>query len=381
MRRWISAFAGVSVALAAIPAAAAVKTVPLGTFARPTYVAVAPGAPSLLFVVEQAGKIQVLVNEKKQATPFLDISDLVLGPPDAGAGGEEGLLSVAFAPNYAQSGLFYVYFVNTAGNNEVDEFKRSSNPLRAVRQTRRRLLVIPHQGAANHNGGQLQFGPSGLLYISTGDGGALSPPGDPARNLNSLLGKILRIDPLHRTGALPYRIPPNPFVGRPGRDEIFAYGLRNPWRFAFDGNRIAIGDVGQNRQEEVNFLAASSAKGANFGWPQYEGTLVFDASRPGPGKPIFPMFTYSHASGGCAVIGGVVVRDSSLTTLAGRYVYGDACTGAIRSFVPRTSDQTPVGDRASGLVLPGLSSFGVGFNGKVYVSQTSGAVARLASAP
>jgi glucose/arabinose dehydrogenase len=381
MRSWSAAFAGLIVSLAVMPAGAAVKTVPLGTFSRPTYIAVAPGAPSLLFVVEQPGKIQVLVNEKKRAAPFLDIADLVRAPPDAGAGGEQGLLSVAFAPNYAQSGLFYVYFVNSAGNDEVDEFKRSSNPLRAIRDSRRRLLVIGHQGATNHNGGQLQFGPSALLYISTGDGGALSPPGDPARNLNSLLGKILRIDPLHRTGTLPYRIPPNPFVGKPGRDEIFAYGLRNPWRFSFDGTQIAIGDVGQNRQEEVNFLAASAAKGANFGWPQYEGTLVFDAKRPGPGKPVFPMFTYSHDNGRCAIIGGFVVHDSSLTGLAGRYIYGDACTGEVRSFVARTSDQTARGDRASGLVLPGLSSFGLGFNGKVYVTQTSGAVARLARAP
>jgi glucose/arabinose dehydrogenase len=176
MRRWLGLFAAAFAALAVASASAAVKTVPLGTFARPTYIAVAPGAPSLLFVVEQAGRIQVLVNERKQAAPFLDIADLVLGPPDAGAGGEEGLLSVAFAPNYAQSGLFYVYFVNAAGNNEVNEFKRSSNPLRAVRQTRRRVLVIPHQGASNHNAGQLQFGPEGTLYIATGDGGSLSPP-------------------------------------------------------------------------------------------------------------------------------------------------------------------------------------------------------------
>jgi len=381
MRSWIAALAGLIAALAVMPAGAAVRTVPLGTFARPTYVAVAPGAPALLFVVEQPGQIQVLVNEKKQATPFLDIADIVLSPPDAGAGGEQGLLSIAFAPNYAQSGLFYVFFVNSVGSLEVDEFKRSSNPLHALRNSRRRVLVIPHQGATNHNGGQLQFGPERLLYISTGDGGSLSPPGDPARDLNSLLGKILRIDPLRRTGALPYRIPTNPFVGKPGRDEIFAYGFRNPWRFAFDRDRIGIGDVGQNRQEEVNFLTVYAAKGANFGWPQYEGKLIFDANRPGPGTPVFPMFTYGHDNGRCAVIGGLVVHDSSLTELAGRYVYGDACTGEIRSFVARTSNQTATGDRASGLVLPGLSSFGVGFNGKIYVTQTSGAVSRFAPAP
>ena len=366
--------------LMAAPAALALQAVSIGTFQSPVHVAVAPGATALLFVVEQAGRIRVLRNEQKQTVPFLDINGLVRAPPDPGAGGEQGLLSVAFAPNYAQSRLFYVFFVNNQGDLEVDEFKRSAaNPLRADASTRRRLFAIPHRGATNHNGGQLEFGPDGLLYISTGDGGNVDPRGNLARNLNSLLGKILRIGPFGRTGALPYKIPPaNPFVGRAGRDEIYAYGLRNPWRFSINNGRIAIGDVGQNLQEEVDVMMLADAKGVNFGWPQYEGNLVFDPTRPGPHPPAFPMLTYSHDGGRCAVVGGYVVRDPDLPSLTGRYLYGDACSGEIRSFVPRVSTQTALGDRPAGLVLPGLSSFGRGFGGKIYAAQTSGAVSRLA---
>lgn len=177
-------------------AAPAASVVSLGDFTDPVYVAVAPGEPNLLFVVERPGRIQVLRNENRLPLPFLDIRNLVLGRPDAEAGSEQGLLSVAFAPNYAQSRRFYVAFTNNDGDIEIDEFRRlPDNAVRAGPGTRRVLLVIPHRGAKNHNGGQLQFGPDGLLYISTGDGGNLSPPGDPARNLNSLLGKILRISP------------------------------------------------------------------------------------------------------------------------------------------------------------------------------------------
>ena len=377
--QWLAALvAGLFANIVALPAAA-LDAVPIGTFQRPTYVAVAPGAPRLLFVVEQAGMIRVLLDEQKRTTPFLGIADLVFGPPDSGAGGEEGLLSVAFAPGYAQSRLFYVFFVNNQGNLEVDEFQRSTTTaLRANRSTRRVVLTIPHPTAGNHNGGQMQFGPDGLLYISTGDGGGAAPRGERARNLGSLLGKILRIDPFGRTGSLPYRIPPsNPFVGKTGLDEIYAYGFRNPWRFSFDNARIAIGDVGQNQQEEVNFLLVGDASGVNFGWPQYEGNLLFDDTLPGAHPPKFPMFVYGHAAGGCAVIGGYVVHDPNLPGYGGRYLYGDACTGHVRSFIPRTSNQTALANRPTGLVLPGLSSFGRGFGGQIYVAQTSGAVSRL----
>ena len=350
----------------------------IGNFDSPTHIAVAPGQPRLLFVIERPGRIQVLRDELLLPRPFLDISDLVLGQPDPGAGNEEGLLSVAFPPNYDSSGRFYVIFTNNNGNIELNEFMRSANnPARANRPSRRVVLRIPHPDATNHNGGQLQFGPDGLLYISIGDGGAGPPRGEPARKLNSLLGKILRIDPVPGpTGA--YRIPrSNPFVGGGGRDEIFAYGLRNPWRFSFDGGRIAIGDVGQFRREEVNFLRLRDAAGANFGWPQYEGDLVFDNTRPGRHPPTFPILVYGHGGNRCAVVGGYVVRDPNLPALVGRYLYGDACTGVIRSFIPRVGVQQAADDRAIGLALPRLSSFGQGFNGKLYTTQVTGEVSRL----
>ena len=364
-------------------ALADVKAVSLGTFERPTHVAVAPGAGNLLFVVEQAGRIRVLRNEQKQAEPFLDIADLVYAPPDPGAGGEQGLLSVAFAPNYERSRRFYVAFVNGDEALEINEFQRSHfNGLKAIRATRRVLLIVPHPNAGNHNGGQLQFGPDGLLYISTGDGGGAGDPDDNARDLESLLGKILRIDPSHRSGRLPYAIPrTNPFVGKAGLDQIFAYGLRNPWRFTFDFWRIAIGDVGQGRQEEVNLLALPDARGVNFGWPEYEGDLVFSATRPGPTPPKFPILTYDHTNGRCAIIGGYVVRNHFLNDLNGRYLYGDACTGEVRSFIPNVSAQTVSDDKPTGIVLPGLSSFGRGFAGRIYFAQTSGAVSRLVPVP
>lgn len=360
-------------------AQAAARLVFLGNFQNPTFVTVAPGERALLFVVERPGVIRLLRNEVQIAQPFLDIRDLVLGRPDAGAGSEQGLLSMAFAPDYAQSRRFYVAFTNNNGEIEIDEFLRTaSNSERANRNTRRILLTIPHPGATNHNGGQLNFGPDGLLYISTGDGGRQTPPGENARRLGNLLGKILRIDPLP-DGTRPYGIPAsNPFVGELGRDEIFAYGLRHPWRFSFDGARIAIADVGQMSREEVNFLPIADAKGANFGWPRFEGDLVFDNSRPGPDPATPPMFVYSHSGGRCAIIGGHVVSNATLPALDRRYIYGDACSGEIRSFVPRVADQQAAGDRSAGITLPGLSSFGRGFNGRIYVTQIQGQVSRLA---
>jgi glucose/arabinose dehydrogenase len=373
------ALAAAILALSPRPAAAAdAVAVEIGNFANPTHVAVAPGRPGLLFVVERAGRIRVLRNEQARPQPFLDIANLVLGPPDPGAGGEQGLLSVAFSPDYAQSRRFYVAFNNRTGDVELAEFRRSAaSPLLADRASRRTLLRIRHREAQNHNGGQLQFGPEGLLYISVGDGGQQTPTGENARRLNNLLGKILRIRPRPANGR-PYGIPnSNPFVGRPGRDEIFAYGLRNPWRFSFDGGRIAIADVGQTRREEVNILRRRDASGVNFGWPQYEGNLEFDDDRPGPHPATPPIFTYGHGCCRCSIVGGYVVRDQNLPRLLGRYLYGDFCTGKLRSFIPRVGSQQALRDRAVGVTLPQLSSFGQGFNGKIYAAQLNGRVSRL----
>ncbi len=344
----------------------AFSLVSLGTFSSPVDIRVAPGQPALLYVVEQPGRIAILRNEVRLPTPFLDIAGLVLNA------GEQGLLSVAFPPDYATSRRFYVLFVNKAGNVEIDEFKRSAANARvAVRSSRRIVLVIQHPDAANHNGGQLHFGSGGLLYISIGDGGNTATPGDPARRLYSLLGKILRINPLPGGGKA-YRIPPtNPYVGVAGRDEIYAYGLRNPWRFSLAGNVMAIGDVGESKQEEVDILTVASVRGSNFGWPQYEGNLLHDNTKPGPDPPKFPIFTYGHDSGGCAIVGGYIVRDVQLPALNGRYMYGDFCTGDIRSFIPGVAAQTATGDASVGVTVAGLTTFGQGMGGQVYIAGGS----------
>lgn len=384
-RTWRSPVAGalaLSVGALTLTAPAAnaadATVVRIGRFDQPLYIASAPGFPRLLFVVERPGRVQVLRDETKLNRPFLDITGIVL------SGGERGLLSIAFPPNYASSRRFYVAFTNNSGAIELDEFRRSaSDPTRADPASRRIVLRIPHPGASNHNGGQLQFGPrDGLLYMSTGDGGSVQPPGEAARKLDSLLGKILRIRPL-QVGAKPYTIPAsNPFLDRPGaRDEIFAYGLRNPWRFSFDDLHLIIADVGQTRREEVNFLRTSDVAGANFGWPQFEGDLVFANNRPGPHPPTFPIFTYDHSGGRCAIIGGYVVRDPDLTKLRGRYLYGDLCTGTVRSFIAQVGSQQVLGDRPTGVTLPQLSGFGLGANNQIYAAQISGNVFRLAPPP
>ncbi len=348
-----------------------------GTFIRPVYVTSAPGTPSLLFVVEKAGVIRVLQDEVLRDTPFLDIQARV------SSDGERGLLSIAFAPDYATSRLFYIAFTNLTGDIEISEFQRSpANPFRATASSRRRLLAIRHRDANNHNGGQLQFGPDGLLYISTGDGGRVFPRGKFSRNLNSLLGKILRIDPAP-DGATPYTIPPsNPYFGMEGRrSEIFAYGFRNPWRFSFNGHRLAVGDVGQGDWEEVNFLNLQSARGANFGWPAFEGNVPFDSDQPAPpDPPTFPMHTYSHDSGGCAVISGYVSQDPDIPALLRRYVYADFCTGQIRSFLPDVADQEA---RADSLVLQaeGPTSMGIGPDRRMYFTQNSGELMRIDPLP
>jgi glucose/arabinose dehydrogenase len=360
----------------------AAEVISLGNFESPTYITVAPGETDLLFIVERAGVIRLLRNEAPVAQPFLDIRQLVLGRPDGAAAGDQGLFSLAFPANYHTTRRFYVAFTLANGALEISEFQRNAaSRLRADASTRRVLLTIPHPGSPIHNGGQLQFGPDGLLYISTGDGGVLTPLGEPARRLDNLLGKILRINPTP-SGARPYTIPPsNPYVGRGGRDEIYAYGLRNPWRFSFDGNRIAIIDVGENTQEEVNFLGVPAARGVNFGWPQFEGRAVFDNTRPGPDPATRPMFIYRHDGRTCAIAGGHVVHNASLPALDGRYIYADFCTGRIRSFIPNVATQRAQDDRPAGIILQNLSSFGVGFDGRLYTTQIDGAVSRFASPP
>jgi glucose/arabinose dehydrogenase len=348
------------------------------TLDSPVYVTGAPGEATLLFVVEQTGKIRVLDNEVLETNAFLDLSGIIT------CCDERGVLSIAFPPNYQTSRLFYVAFTNTNGDVEVDEFKRSAgNAKRASFSTRRKLLAIRHRGAGNHNGGQLQFGPDGYLYISVGDGGELTPRGWPAPDLTQLLGKILRIDP-RRSASAAYRIPAdNPFVGTGNKKEIYAYGFRNPWRFSFEGNRIIIADVGQNSYEEINYLPVKKAKGANFGWPDWEGKRKFDSPDVPPGEdpPLFPMLVYSHNNGGCSVIGGYVSHDSTNSALQGRYLYGDFCDGKIRSMTADVANNAVIDNRQTGITAFNLSSFGVGPNNKIYFTQTTGELSRIDAPP
>ena len=349
--------------LAAASSAFAYTAVSIGTFVAPVDVRINPGWPAQLYVVEKPGRIILLRNEVRTAAPFLDITGLVLDF------GEQGLLSLAFPPDHNRSRRFYVMFVNKDGNVEIDEFQRSAaNPYIADPASRRIVLVVPHPIHTNHNGGQMHFTADGLLFISIGDGGS---GGNEARRLPSLLGKVLRINPLP-AGPLAYQIPPdNPFVGKYGRDEIYAYGLRNPWRMSIQGNVMSIGDVGQSNAEEVDMMTIGSARGVNFGWPQYEGNLLYDPARPGPDAPKFPIFTYDHSGERCAIIGGYIIRDTGLPALRGRYLYADRCNGEIRSFIPYVAAQTASGDAALGLTLAGISSFGTGIGGQIYIAAGS----------
>jgi glucose/arabinose dehydrogenase len=358
-------------------AAGTLHAVKIGNFQRPVYPAQAPGEPGLLFVVEQAGRVMVVDHGRTRARPFLDIRDKVLAPGDAGAFAEQGLLSIAFPPDYGTSRRFYVYFTNNDGNIEIDEFKRSAKDVTlADPATRRHMIAVPHPTYPNHNGGTMQFGPDGYLYFATGDGGGVTAQqGRNARDLHSLLGKMIRINPLPR-GNRSYGIPSsNPYVGKPGRDEIFAYGLRNPFRFSFDGSRIAIGDVGQYDWEEIDLLKLSDARGANFGWPYWEGDHVFGGPK-GPDPPTFPILEIPH-NPACAVIGGYVVRNPHLPSLDGRYLYGDHCATDLRSFIPNVDAQQAVDDSPIGVTAHGVAGFGRGRRGQVYFAAGS-AVYRLA---
>jgi glucose/arabinose dehydrogenase len=356
-------------------AATGVRLQRVGRFEAPLYVTAPPGDRRRIMVVEQGGRILVVRGGRTLRAPFLDLRGIVT------AGGEQGLLGLAFAPDYARSGRFYVYFTRRDGRQEVAEYRRGASPEQADPGTRRSVLVMADP-AANHNGGDITFGPDGLLYIGTGDGGGANDQfgarGN-AQNRGSLLGKILRIDP-QAAGGRPYTVPAsNPFTGRAGmRPEIYAWGLRNPWRWSFDRatGDVTIADVGQNAVEEVNFARRGTWKGANYGWRPLEGTRRnFDEPAPGAVPPVLEK---SHDDGWCSITGGYVVRDPALPALAGRYVYGDFCLGRIRAARLRPGGAS--GDRSLGLpTVAQLASFGEDAQGRVYVVSLGGAVYRLAA--
>jgi glucose/arabinose dehydrogenase len=335
----------------------------------PVHVAAPPG-DTRLFIVEQPGRIRILEDGQLLAGPYLDITTQVR------SGGEQGLLSVAFHPDYASNGHFFVNYTDTRCDTRVVRFTVSADRNRADAASAHTILEVA-QPFGNHNGGHIVFGPDGMLYIALGDGGSGGDPHGHGQNASTLLGALLRINV---DDGEPYSIPAdNPFVGEPSaRSEIWAIGLRNPWRIAFDAEagNIYIADVGQNRREEVNVQPITSA-GLNYGWNVMEGSLCFPAgSSCDQTGLILPVLEYANPDQGCSVTGGLVYRGSAIAELSGHYFYGDYCRGWVRSFRYSGSGVTdevqwPFGD--IGRVL----SFGRDAAGELYIAVSEGRVYRI----
>ncbi len=311
----------------------------------PVEVVAVPGSSDLA-VVEKTGRVVLLSNGRVVETPLLDIRGGV------SQAGEQGLLSIAFDPRFAETGLAYIDYTDPAGDVHVAEVD--------TRTHRMQTILRVHHPLSNHNGGALEFGPDDLLYVGVGDGGGEGDPDGNGQDVSSLLGKILRLD-----------------VSQPGpTPQMYAYGLRNPWRFSFDRKTgdLWIGDVGQNRFEEVDRLAAGTAPGTNFGWNAYEGDSVYLPQQIDRSRLVTPVAVYSHSLG-CSITGGFVYRGNAVPALYGRYVYGDYCSGLIWSLdaqggQPALVDVPPV---------KGLSSFGEDANGELYVTSLDGSVVRFTS--
>ena len=347
--------------------------VPVAKLASPVAFAVRKGDTSL-YINEQEGRIRrIAVNGSTyalDATPFLDITS------EVSAGGERGLLGITFSPS---GDWLYFAFTNKDNDQQLDDLPLIDGVPDLSR--RHRLLVVP-DFAPNHTGGQLAFGPDGFLYWSMGDGGGAGDPQTNGQKTTDLLGDILRIDPSRAEGDKPYTIPPgNPFAnGDGGAPEVFAFGLRNPWRFSFDRatGDLWIADVGQGDIEEIDFAPAGQGAGMNFGWSELEGTHPFNGSTNPEGATL-PVYEYDHAStGGCSVTGGFVYRGAEVPKLDGSYVFGDYCAGELMALRRAADGSVSVTDL--GLNVPQLSSFGEAADGSVYVMSTSGDVFRLGAA-
>jgi glucose/arabinose dehydrogenase len=354
-------------------------------FDSPYYVAGAPEDPSRVFVVEGPGRIRLVRDGRTLPDPFLNITRPVCFA-DEGCGAESGLLSLAFALDYEESGRFFVFYTRDAhGEHDlvIEEFRRSQNPDRADKNSRRLVIRIPHRKGKWHNGGQLQFGPDGMLYISAGD----AQSSEEAQDRTSLLGKLLRVDVRDGAGARGYSIPPdNPYVQSGPRgyaDEIYAYGFRNPWRFSFDRMTadLIIGDVGEHLREEIDFAPNGTARGRNFGWDCFEGSVPNPIARSptcAEGvEAVPPVLEYTDPDGR-AVVGGYVVRDRNIPSLYGHYLYADSI-GAFDNEI-RSARLQPEGanDEASvGVEAESVVSFGEDACGHIYVASAAGPVYRL----
>lgn len=337
-------------------------------------VALTHAGDTRVFITQQIGTVVIYDGIGIRTVPFLDIRSLVL------SGGERGLLSIAFHPLYRDNGHFYVYYTNRNGDIVVARYNVSAaDPDRADPASGTILLTIPHPTYANHNGGQLQFGPDSFLYIGTGDGGSGGDPNNHGQDLSQLLGKLLRIDVDHGS---PYAIPPsNPFAQRAGaRGEIWAYGLRNPWRFSFDrvNGDLWIGDVGQNEYEEVDLQRATSIGGENYGWRRMEGFHCYNpATNCGDPSFTMPVLEYPHTLGACSVSGGYRYRGTLIPSLRGAYLYGDYCTGTIWAATENGAAWT---SKSLFITTMRISAFGEDLSGELYVLDVAkGAINRIAS--
>lgn len=351
-----------------------------GALSSPVYVTSPPGDSARLFVVEQGGRVRVLRHDTLLATPFIDLRAHVV------AGGEQGLLSLAFHPQYVTNGRFYVYFTNPNGDTRIVRYLVSADPNVADSLAADTVLKQP-QPFSNHNGGLLLFGPDGKLYVGLGDGGSGGDPQGNGQSKRTLLGKILRIDV---DGATGYTVPPdNPFVGdTTAKPEIWAYGLRNPWRFSFDRQTgdLYIADVGQNLWEEANVATATSGRGAgvNYGWNVMEGLHCYPSTITNCNKAglALPVVEYGHTGGACSITGGYVYRGTRVAALAGLYFYSDYCSGFVRSFRYAGGQASERRDWTVELDPQGnVSSFGEDARGDVYVVTLGGALYRVAEAP
>ncbi len=366
------------------PILSLVKVPGSGSYAEPLLVT-NDGTSDRLFVVERGGAIHVIDGGVKQSTPFLSMAS-VSGSGFNASGDEEGLLGLVFDPAFGTNHLFYVSYTKADGSLQVSSFTTASAAADTAGTTATPIIDIPHPVNQNHNGGMLNFGPDGDLYIGTGDGGAADDPGagcGNAQNTSVLLGKLLRID-VHSSSPLPgkaYGIPAdNPFVTSGGAKEVWAWGLRNPWRWSFDASTgdMWIADVGQDTYEEVDHVGgASPGKGLDFGWPYYEGFHVENFhSCSAPPSAQAPLLAYDHSKG-CAIIGGYVYRGSEFPDLVGRYLFGDLCSGTIWD-VPATatSPATPEALLQTGLTLTG---FGEDAAGELYLEEINGGVYHIVS--
>jgi glucose/arabinose dehydrogenase len=362
------------------PSTASVKlTVVAGGLSSPVDLVSPKDGTHRLFIVEQTGTVRIVKNGRLLPGAFLDLRSAV------STGSEQGLLGLAFHPAFASNRKFYVDYTDLNGNTVIREYRASTTSPNLTESGSGRTILQIRQPYPNHNGGDIVFGPDGYLYIGMGDGGSAGDPGSRAQSLSSLLGKMLRIDVNGTAGTRHYRIPAgNPYAGTTGLDEIWQRGLRNPWRFSFDAatGALWIGDVGQNRYEEVDRALRTSSgagRGVNWGWRVMEG---FHCYNPGFGCSTLgkrlPLLEYSHdANGRCAIVGGFVYRGSAIPSLTGWYLFGDDCSGEVLA-VPSTasSQPTPVTlfGTGSGRVV---SSFGQDWAGELYVVDLRGTVFRI----